>query len=92
VESSSDGSGATSANSALRIFPNPAQDRFTLWADFVGETELANVLIYGARGDLAMTGTMRGPIVKFDTCGLGGLYLIVVESAGVRHTAKLVIQ
>lgn len=76
----------------LRISPNPANGLFTVIADFIPEKGNASVRVYGYTGKLALTTTMHGPHLQIDATGLQGLYMVVVECAGVLNAAKIILQ
>ncbi len=76
----------------LRLFPNPADGFFAVIADFFPEKDDANVRVYGPTGNLALSFAMQGPKHRVDASGLHGLFMVVVESAGVLKTAKIILQ
>ncbi|MBZ0207154.1 MAG: T9SS type A sorting domain-containing protein [Flavobacteriales bacterium] len=77
---------------SIQLFPNPATGAFTILADFIPKKGTATVRVYGPTGNLALSSAMQGPKHRVDANGLHGLYMVVVESADVQKTAKIILQ
>jgi serine protease AprX len=76
----------------MELYPNPANGSFTVRANFISENGIATIRVFGPTGNLALSSVMRGPQQFIDSSGLHGLYMVVVECAGVQQTRKIILQ